>query len=115
MIMYANMYKYAKVFSVAITGTVYIVCIGDVFEFIFLVILLQKVCVTQAILIVVESIKKGLLNGDKAAAVFFDFTDAFGTVTSIEDICYLKSVETLESQEDCFCTSKFLKGQTGKD
>ena len=44
MIKYANMYKYVKVFSVAITGTVYIVCIGDVFEFIFLVILLQKVC-----------------------------------------------------------------------
>jgi len=41
---------------------------------------LKNRSVTQAILIVVESIKKGLLNGDKAAAVFFDFTDAFGTV-----------------------------------
>jgi len=38
MIIYANMYKYAKVVlcdSVAITLIVYTVCIGDTFEFIF--------------------------------------------------------------------------------
>jgi len=27
-----------------------------------------------------QNIKKGLLNKEKAAAVFFDFTDAFGSV-----------------------------------
>ena len=40
--MYANMYKYAKV--VLRAWIVYIVRIGDEFEFIFPVIVLQKAC-----------------------------------------------------------------------
>jgi len=35
---------------------------------------------TQALLFLVENITKGILHGEKAAAVFFDFTDAFGSV-----------------------------------
>ena len=35
---------------------------------------------TQALLFLVEKIKKALINGEKAAAVFFDFTDAFGSI-----------------------------------
>ena len=35
---------------------------------------------TQALLIVVENIKKSLLCGELAGAVFFDFVDAFGSV-----------------------------------
>ena len=42
---------------------------------------LKNRSVTLAILIGVERIKRGLLKGDKTAAVFFlGFTDAFGTV-----------------------------------
>ena len=41
---------------------------------------LKNRSVTQAILIVAENIKKALVQGDKAGAVFFDFTDAFGSV-----------------------------------
>ena len=36
---------------------------------------------TQALLILVEEIKKGLIDGQKAGAVFYDFTDAFGSVS----------------------------------
>ena len=36
--------------------------------------------VIQAILIVAEKIKKALIQGEKAGAVFYDFTDAFGSV-----------------------------------
>ena len=35
---------------------------------------------TQALLVVVEEIKRSLLRGEVAGAVFFDFTDAFGSV-----------------------------------
>ena len=35
---------------------------------------------TQAVLVVIENIKKALIQGEQAAAVFFDFTDAFGSV-----------------------------------
>ena len=35
---------------------------------------------TQALLIVTEKVKQGLIAGKKAGAVFFDFTDAFGRV-----------------------------------
>jgi len=35
---------------------------------------------TQALLTLVEEVKKGLINGKQAGAVFFDFTDAFGSV-----------------------------------
>jgi len=35
---------------------------------------------TQALLIVVEKVKQGLIAGKKAEVVFFDFTDAFGRV-----------------------------------
>jgi len=35
---------------------------------------------TQALLLVTEKVKQGLLAGDKAGVVFFDFTDAFGRV-----------------------------------
>ena len=35
---------------------------------------------TQAILTLVENIKKGLISGESAGVVFFDFTDAFGSV-----------------------------------
>ena len=35
---------------------------------------------TQALLIVVEKVKQGLIAGKKAGVVFFDFTDAFGRV-----------------------------------
>jgi len=35
---------------------------------------------TQAVLVVTENIKKALIEGHMAAAVFFDFTDAFGSV-----------------------------------
>jgi len=35
---------------------------------------------TQALLVVGERIKKSLLNGEVAGAVFYDFTDAFGSV-----------------------------------
>jgi len=35
---------------------------------------------TQALLMVVEKVKQGLLSGNKAGVVFFDFTDAFGRV-----------------------------------
>jgi len=41
---------------------------------------LQSRSATQAILTTVETIKKGLLTGHYAGAVFFDFTDAFGSV-----------------------------------
>jgi len=35
---------------------------------------------TDAIITVVEKVKRAVLHGEKAAAVFFDFTDAFGSV-----------------------------------
>jgi len=35
---------------------------------------------TQALMIVVEKVKQGLIAGNKAGVVFFDFTDAFGSV-----------------------------------
>ena len=35
---------------------------------------------TQAVLLVVEKLKQGLIEGSKAGIVFFDFTDAFGQV-----------------------------------
>jgi len=35
---------------------------------------------TQAILTLVENIKKGLISGESAGVLFFDFTDAFGSV-----------------------------------
>ena len=35
---------------------------------------------TQALLMVVEKVKQGLIAGNKAGVVFFDFTDAFGRV-----------------------------------
>ena len=35
---------------------------------------------TQALLMVVDKVKQGLLSGNKAEVVFFDFTDAFGRV-----------------------------------
>ena len=35
---------------------------------------------TQALLLVVEKVKQGLISGKKAGVVFFDFVDAFGTV-----------------------------------
>jgi len=35
---------------------------------------------TQALLVLVESIKSSLIAGSKAGAVFFDFADAFGSV-----------------------------------
>ena len=35
---------------------------------------------TQALLMVVEKVKQGLIDGNKAGVVFFDFTDAFGRV-----------------------------------
>ena len=41
---------------------------------------LKNKSVTPAILMVVEKIKKGLIQGQKAWAMFFDFTDAFGSV-----------------------------------
>ena len=41
---------------------------------------LKNRSVIQAILIVAEKIKKALIQGEKAGAVFYDFTDAFGSV-----------------------------------
>jgi len=41
---------------------------------------LQNRSTTQALLVVVEKIKKSLLSGELAGAVLFDFTDAFGSV-----------------------------------
>ena len=41
---------------------------------------LQNRSTTQALLVVVEKIKKSLLQDELAGAVFFDFTDAFGSV-----------------------------------
>jgi len=35
---------------------------------------------TDAIITVVEKIKRAVINGDKAGAVFYNFTDAFGSV-----------------------------------
>ena len=35
---------------------------------------------TQALLILVEQVKKGLLQGHKVGVVFYDFSDAFGSV-----------------------------------
>ena len=35
---------------------------------------------TQAILTLVENVKKGLISGESVSVVFFDFTDAFGSV-----------------------------------
>jgi len=41
---------------------------------------LKKRSATQALLLLVEKVKKGILNGEKAGAVFFYFSDAFGSV-----------------------------------
>jgi len=41
---------------------------------------LKKRSATQALLLLVEKVKKGILNGEKAGAVFFDYSDAFGSV-----------------------------------
>jgi len=41
---------------------------------------LKKRSGTQALLLLVEKVKKGMLNGQKAGAVFFDYSDAFGNV-----------------------------------
>jgi len=41
---------------------------------------LKKRSGTQALLLLVEKVKKGMLNGQKAGAVFFDYSDAFGSV-----------------------------------
>ena len=35
---------------------------------------------TQASMMLVEKVKKALINGEKVGVVFFDFTDAFGSV-----------------------------------
>jgi len=44
---------------------------------------LQNRSTTQALLVAVEKIKKSLLQDELAGAVFFDFTDAFGSVNRI--------------------------------
>jgi len=51
-------------------------CMFDVDQFAYL----QNRSSTQALLIVVEKIKRSLLTGELAGVVFYDFTDAFGSV-----------------------------------
>jgi len=48
----------------------------DPFQFAYL----KNRSTTQALLIVTEKVKQGLIAGKKAGVVFFDFTDAFGRV-----------------------------------
>jgi len=48
----------------------------DSFQFAYL----NNRSTTQALLVLAESIKSGLIAGSKAGAVFFDFADAFGSV-----------------------------------
>jgi len=54
-------------------------CKFDVDQFAYL----QNRSTTQALLVVVEKIKKSLLQDELAGAVFFDFTNAFGSVNHI--------------------------------
>jgi len=42
---------------------------------------------TQALLILVEQVKKGLLQGQKVGVVFYDFSDAFRSVNSVKTLC----------------------------
>jgi len=48
----------------------------DTFQFAFL----KNRSTTQALMLVTEKVQQGLISGNKAGAVFFDFTDAFGRV-----------------------------------
>jgi len=41
---------------------------------------IRKRSATQALLILIEKVKKALIKGEKAGVIFFDFTDAFGSV-----------------------------------
>ena len=55
---------------------------------------LSKRSSTQAMLVLVETIKSGLIAGSSAGVVFFDFSDAFGSVVSG---CVLESQESFDT------------------
>lgn len=53
---------------------------------------------TQALIISVEKFKKGIIDGQKAGTVFFDFLDAFGSIN--RDRLLHKLEKTLEYLEN---------------
>jgi len=61
---------------------------------------LKKRSATQALLLLVEKVKKGMLNGEKAGAVFF--ISPMPSAVSIEHGCCTRLAKILELLEDYF-------------